>query len=636
MRIKTLEELQAVKEEGVKLTYPEKTKIMVGMATCGISAGADKVYKALEKKIDELGLDVKLEMTGCIGFCQREPLVDVIYPHKVRLSYQGMTPEKAEAMVEAIKAGEIYPENLLCRIDQEEILVDGKFKVYANPHPVALSVEVPKYEEVPFFKKQVKIALRNCGYINPERIEEYIGRGGYQALYKALKEMTPKGVIDQVKESGLRGRGGGGFPTGLKWEFCYNNQSDMKYVICNADEGDPGAFMDRGILEGDPHAVVEGMAIGAYAVGAKEGYVYCRAEYPLALKRLEIAIAQAEERGLLGDNIFGSDFSFRLKIREGAGAFVCGEETALIASIEGKVGEPRQRPPFPAQSGLWGKPTIINNVKTWSHVAPIMTRGSKWYGSFGTEKSPGTTVFALVGKVVDAGLVEIPLGTTLREMIFDIGGGIAGKKNFKAVQTGGPSGGCIPAKYLDTPVEYESLGALGSIMGSGGMIVMDERDCMVNVAKYFLDFTREESCGKCTPCREGTIRLMEILEDITEGKGKLEDIDQLVEMSETIKDGSLCGLGQTAPNPVLTTIKYFRDEYEAHITQKKCPSKVCKALITFRVDEDKCNGCTRCRLVCPVEAVEGEKKKVHHIIQEKCIKCGTCFDRCKFDAIIVE
>jgi NADP-reducing hydrogenase subunit HndC len=480
------------------------------------------------------------------------------------------------------------------------------------------------------------VALRNCGYINPERIEEYIGRGGYQALYKALKEMTPKGVIDQVKESGLRGRGGGGFPTGLKWEFCYNNQNDMKYVICNADEGDPGAFMDRGILEGDPHAVVEGMAIGAYAVGAKEGYVYCRAEYPLALKRLEIAIAQAEERGLLGDNIFGSDFSFRLKIREGAGAFVCGEETALIASIEGKVGEPRQRPPFPAQSGLWGKPTIINNVKTWSHVAPIIVRGSKWYGSFGTEKSPGTTVFALVGKVNDAGLVEIPLGTTLREMIYDIGGGISGNKKFKAVQTGGPSGGCIPEQFLDTPVEYESLGALGSIMGSGGMIVMDDRDCMVNVAKYFLDFTREESCGKCTPCREGTIRLMEILEDITEGKGKMEDIDQLVEMSELIKEGSLCGLGQTAPNPVLTTIKYFRDEYEAHITQHKCPAKVCKALITFKVDEAKCNGCTRCRLVCPVEAVEGEKKKVHHILQDKCIKCGTCFDRCKFDAIIVE
>jgi NADH:ubiquinone oxidoreductase subunit F (NADH-binding)/(2Fe-2S) ferredoxin len=636
MRINTLDDLQAVKAEGVKLTYPDKIKIMVGMATCGISAGGDKVYQALAKKIAELGVDVVLEMTGCIGFCQREPLVDVIYPHRVRLTYQAMTPEKAEALVEAIKEEQIYPENLLCRIDQEELLIDGKFKVYAESHPVELSVEVPKYEEVPFFKKQVKVALRNCGYINPERIEEAIGRGGYQALYKALKEMTPKEVIALVKASGLRGRGGGGFPTGLKWEFCHNNAADMKYVICNADEGDPGAFMDRGILEGDPHAVVEGMAIGAYAVGAKEGYVYCRAEYPLALKRLEKAIEQAESRGLLGDNIFGTDFSFRLKIREGAGAFVCGEETALIASIEGKVGEPRQRPPFPAQSGLWGKPTIINNVKTWSHVAPILARGAKWYTSFGTEKSPGTTVFALVGKVIDAGLVEIPLGTTLREMIFDIGGGIAGKKNFKAVQTGGPSGGCIPAKFLDTPVEYESLGALGSIMGSGGMIVMDERDCMVNVAKYFLDFTMEESCGKCTPCREGTLRLLEMLEDITAGKGTLEDIDKLIEMSETIKESSLCGLGQTAPNPVLTTIKYFREEYEAHITHKKCPAKVCKPLIIFTVDEEKCNGCGRCRLVCPVKAVEGAKKELHKILQDKCIKCGSCFDRCKFDAIIVE
>ncbi|MEJ2068985.1 MAG: NADH-quinone oxidoreductase subunit NuoF [Syntrophobacterales bacterium] len=636
MRIKTLDDLKAVKAEGLKLTYPEKIKIMVGMATCGISAGGDKVYQALAKKIAELGLDVALEMTGCIGFCQREPLVDVVYPHKVRISYQGMTPEKAEALVEAIKAEEIYPENLLCRIDQEEFLVEGTVKEYANPHAVELAVEVPKYEEVPFFKKQVKIALRNCGYINPERIEEYIARGGYQALHKALTEMTPKEVIAQVKDSGLRGRGGGGFPTGLKWEFCHNNPGDMTYVICNADEGDPGAFMDRGILEGDPHAVLEGMAIGAYAVGAKEGYIYCRAEYPLALKRLEIAIEQAESRGLLGEKIFGSDFSFKLKIREGAGAFVCGEETSLIASIEGKVGEPRQRPPFPAQSGLWGKPTIINNVKTWSHIAPILTRGSDWYGSFGTEKSKGTTVFALVGKINDAGLVEIPLGTTLREMIFDIGGGIAGNKNFKAVQTGGPSGGCIPAKYLDTPVEYESLGALGSIMGSGGMIVMDERDCMVNVAKYFLDFTMEESCGKCTPCREGTLRLMEMLEDITAGKGQLEDIDKLAEMSEVIKDGSLCGLGQTAPNPVLTTIKYFREEYEAHIIDKKCPAKVCRPLITFHVDAEKCNGCHLCYLVCPAEAVEGEKKELHTIIQEKCIKCGTCFDRCKFDAIIVE
>ncbi|MBA4394013.1 MAG: NADH-quinone oxidoreductase subunit F, partial [Desulfobacca sp.] len=485
---------------------------MVGMATCGISAGADKVYAALENKIAELRLDAVLEKTGCIGFCQKEPLVDVVYPKKVRVSYQAMNPVKAEKLIEAIKAGEFFTENTLCRIDKEEFVIEGIFRPYANPHPPELPGDLPPYEEIPFFKKQVKIALRNCGFIHPERIEEYIGRGGYLALHKVLTAMSPEKVITQIKEAGIRGRGGAGFPTGMKWEFARKSPGDLKYVICNADEGDPGAFMDRGILEGDPHTVVEGMAIGGYAIGAREGYVYCRAEYPLAIHRLKIAIAQAEEKGLLGDNIFDTDFSFRLKIREGAGAFVCGEETALIASIEGKVGEPRPRPPFPAQSGLWGKPTIINNVKTWSHIAPIVVRGAEWYSSFGTEKAKGTTVFALVGKVNNTGLVEIPLGITLREMIFEIGGGIAGGRNFKAVQTGGPSGGCIPTALLDTPVDYDSLGALGSIMGSGGMIVMDDRDCMVNIAKYFIDFTKDESCGKCTPCREGILRLGEMLE----------------------------------------------------------------------------------------------------------------------------
>ncbi|MBM4284991.1 MAG: NADH-quinone oxidoreductase subunit NuoF [Deltaproteobacteria bacterium] len=636
MKITTLSQLEDLKRQGLTQTYPDKIKIMVGMATCGISAGADKVYTALEKKIAELGLDAVLEKTGCIGFCQREPLVDVIYPKQVRVSYEGVTPEKAEALVEALQTGEVFAENILCRIDQEDFLIEGKIRPYANPHPPALPGDIPTYEEVPFFKKQVKIALRNCGFIHPERIEEYIARGGYLALYKVLKEMTPEQVIEEVKASGLRGRGGAGFPTGLKWEFCRNAPGDMKYVICNADEGDPGAFMDRGILEGDPHAMLEGMAIGAYAMGAREGYIYCRAEYPLAIHRLEIAINQAEKLGLLGDNIFGTDFSFRVEIREGAGAFVCGEETALIASIEGKVGEPRPRPPYPAQSGLWGKPSNINNVKTWSHVAPIIMRGAKWYAKFGTKKSKGTTVFALVGKVNNTGLVEIPLGITLREMIFDIGGGIAGDRAFKAVQTGGPSGGCIPEQYLDTPVDYESLGALGSIMGSGGMIVMDDRDCMVDVAKYFIDFTKDESCGKCTPCREGTLRLMEMLEAITDGKGEEEDIEKLQDLSEMIIDSSLCGLGGTAPNPVLTTIKYFREEYEAHIWAKKCPARVCKALIVFHVDEDKCTGCTLCRKRCPVEAVEGVKKEAHRIIQEKCIKCGVCFDSCKFDAVIVE
>jgi NADH:ubiquinone oxidoreductase subunit F (NADH-binding)/(2Fe-2S) ferredoxin/Pyruvate/2-oxoacid:ferredoxin oxidoreductase delta subunit len=635
MKVISLAQLDDIKARGLKLTYPDKLKIMVGMATCGISSGADKVWAALEHKIADAGLDAALEKTGCIGFCQREPLVDVVYPGQVRLTYQAMTPAKAEALVDALKAGEIFADNLLCRMDAEDFVVEGVTRPYANPHPPPLPVEVERYDELPFFKKQVKIALRNCGFIHPERIEEYIARGGYRALHQALTGMTPDAVIAQVKASGLRGRGGAGFPTGLKWEFAKNNPSDIKYVICNADEGDPGAFMDRGILEGDPHAVIEGMAIGAFAIGASEGYVYCRAEYPLAIHRLEIAIAQAEALGLLGDDIFGSGFSFRLKIREGAGAFVCGEETALIASIEGKVGEPRPRPPFPAQSGLWGKPTIINNVKTWSHIAPIMVRGADWYGGFGTDTARGTTVFALVGKVNNTGLVEIPLGITLREMIFEIGGGIAGGRAFKAVQTGGPSGGCIPEAFLDTPVDYDSLGKLGSIMGSGGMIVMDERDCMVDVAKYFIDFTKDESCGKCTPCREGTLRLMEILEQITAGQGQEGDIQRLIKMSELIKKTSLCGLGQTAPNPVLSTIQYFRDEYEAHIREGKCPARVCKPLIIFTVDEEKCNGCQLCRLKCPTAAIEGAKKVVHKVIQDKCIKCGTCYDSCKFDAIVV-
>jgi NADH-quinone oxidoreductase subunit F len=577
-KINNLKELQATKAKGMQLLYPEKIKIMVGMATCGISAGADKVFQALAGSIAENGYDVVLVKTGCIGYCQREPLVDVVYPGKVRLSYQGMDPDKAAELMEAIAAGEILDKYLLCRIDQDEFLIEGKTRPYANPHPPALPVETPRYEELPFFRKQVKISLRNCGFINPENIEEYIARGGYQALHQALTKMTPEEVIAQVKDSGLRGRGGAGFPTGQKWDFCRQAPGDQKFVICNADEGDPGAFMDRGILEGDPHAVLEGMTIGAYAMGASEGYVYCRAEYPLAIQRLKTAIAQAEARGLLGKGIFGTDFSFRLEIREGAGAFVCGEETALIASIEGRVGEPRPRPPFPAQSGLWGQPTNINNVKTWSHIAPIIARGAQWYASMGTEKSKGTTVFSLVGKVKNSGLVEVPLGITLREMIFELGGGIAGDRAFKAVQTGGPSGGCIPAEFLDTPVDYESLAALGSIMGSGGMIVMDDRDCMVNVARYFLDFTKDESCGKCTPCREGTLRLMEKLTDITRGEGQEEDLERLTRWSGLIKKTALCGLGATAPNPVLSTLRYFKDEYLAHIVDKQCHSLVCQRL----------------------------------------------------------
>ncbi|MDI6852419.1 MAG: NADH-ubiquinone oxidoreductase-F iron-sulfur binding region domain-containing protein [Deltaproteobacteria bacterium] len=636
MKISSLTQLMAVKEKGLAQTYPNKIKLMVGLATCGISAGADEVYRCLSQKLAEAGLDVVLAKTGCIGFCQKEPLVDVVYPGKVRLTYQSMTPEKAAELVSSLKDRRIMDDNLLCRIDQDEFLVEGVVRPYANPHPPALPAQVPRYNELPFFNKQVKISLRNCGFINPESIEEYIGRGGYRALHKAVTMLTPEEVIEQIKASKLRGRGGAGFPTGLKWEFARKAEGDIKYLICNADEGDPGAFMDRGILEGDPHAVLEGMAIGAYAIGASVGYIYCRAEYPLAIERLKIAISQAEAYGLLGENIFGAPFSFKLKIREGAGAFVCGEETSLIASIEGKVGEPRPRPPFPAQSGLWGKPTVINNVKTWSHIAPIIARGPEWYANYGQGESKGTTVFSLVGKINNSGLVEVPLGISLREMIYDVGGGIAKGREFKAVQTGGPSGGCIPAQYLDTPVDYESLAALGSIMGSGGMIVMDEADCMVNVAKYFLEFTMDESCGKCTPCREGTMRLMQMLDAITAGRGQEGDLEKLEKMSRLIKKTSLCGLGATAPNPVLTTLKYFRDEYVAHIRDKKCPAKVCKELITFSVVADNCTGCQLCRLRCPAEAIAGAKKEVHRIIQDKCIKCGTCYDACKFDAIAVE
>ena len=578
MKIQTLADLETIKGKGLALTYPEKTKIFIGMATCGISAGAEKVYQTILEEVRKAGLDWVVDKTGCIGYCQREPLVDVIFPGKPRLSYERMTPEKARELIQSLKEEKVISDWILCRIDRDEFLIENQFRKYASNGMPAEYKDLPAYEELPFFRKQRKVALRNCGFINPEHIEEYIGRGGYRALFQVLTRMTPEEVIAQVKKSGLRGRGGAGFSTGLKWEFCRKSPGDTKYVICNADEGDPGAFMDRSILEGDPHAVIEGMAIGAFAMGAGEGYLYVRAEYPLAIKHLESAIAQAEEYGLLGENIFGTPFNFKLKIREGAGAFVCGEETALIASIEGKVGEPRPRPPFPAQRGLWDCPTNINNVKTWSHIAPIMARGAEWYAQMGTEKAPGTTVFSLVGKVNNTGLVEIPLGIPLKEMIFDIGGGIQDDRPLKAVQTGGPSGGCIPTSLMDTSVDYESLSQLGSIMGSGGMIVMDDRTCMVDLAKYFITFTMEESCGKCTPCREGTKRLLEMLTDISQGKGTENDLAALEELALYVKDVSLCGLGGTAPNPVLTTLRYFRDEYLAHIVDKQCPAMVCKRL----------------------------------------------------------
>jgi len=571
----------------------------------------------MKKELERRGLDkeVMLVETGCHGMCEMGPIV-VVYPEGS--FYCRVTADDVPEIVEEhLYKGRIV-QRLLYTIPGED------------------KVKVPHYKDIPFYGKQLRIALKNCGYINPDNIEEYIARDGYQALAKALLEMTPEETLEEVKKSGLRGRGGAGFPTGRKWEFAKMAPGDKKYIICNADEGDPGAFMDRSVLEGDPHAIVEGMLIGAYVIGADEGYIYCRAEYPLAIKRLINAIKQAEDMGLLGDNIMGTDFCFHLHIKEGAGAFVCGEETALMASIEGKRGMPTPRPPFPANCGLWGKPTNINNVETWANVAQIVLNGGEWYSSIGTETSKGTKIFAVTGKVNNTGLVEAPMGMPLREIIFDIAGGIPNGKKFKAVQLGGPSGGCLPESMLDTPVDYESINATGAIMGSGGMVVMDEDACIVDVAKFFLNFTQNESCGKCPFCRIGTKRMLEILERISEGKGKLEDLDLLEDMAHKVKDGSLCGLGQTAPNPILTTIKYFRDEYVAHIVDKKCPAKVCTALIHYTIDPAKCIGCTKCARQCPVNAISGELKKPHLIDQDDCIRCGQCMAVCPVKAISVE
>jgi NADH:ubiquinone oxidoreductase subunit F (NADH-binding) len=547
-----------------------------------------------------------------------------------------MTSEKARELVAGLAQGNgFHNEWAIYRMDEEELIItDKKVPLFSGDSGKEFG-KVPLFKEHPFFKHQKRIILRNCGLIDPENIEEFITRGGYLALCRALSEMTPEEVIVQVKKSGLRGRGGAGFPTARKWEICHNTRGEVKYLVCNADEGDPGAYMDRSILEGDPHSVLEGLALGGYAIGANDAYVYVRAEYPLAIERLKTAIAQAEEKGLLGNNIFGSDFRFRVHIIEGAGAFVCGEETGLLTSIEGKVGEPRQRPPFPANKGLWGQPTNINNVKTWATIAPIIARGGPWYAAIGIEGNHGTTVFSLVGKIKNNGLAEVPLGIKLEEMIFHIGGGIQDDKRFKAVQTGGPSGGCMPVNLIDLAVDYESLAAAGSMMGSGGMIVMDDNTCMVDVAKYFLEFTTSESCGKCTPCREGTKRMLQILTRITEGKGQPGDIEQLERLARVIKDTALCGLGATAPNPVLTTIRYFRDEYEAHINDRNCPGHVCRELINYLIDEEKCIGCMLCAKQCPSECIVGESKTPHRILQDRCIKCGVCIEVCQNSAVLI-
>lgn len=586
--------------------------LVCGGTGCRASASKNIICR-LEDCLKERALEDEVQViaTGCFGFCEKGPIVKIMPDNTF---YVQVKPEDAE---------EIVNEHIIKGRKVERLL-------YKEP---SKKVTVSDSKHMEFYKKQLRIALRNCGFIDPENIEECIGRDGYSALAKCLTEMTPEAVIDEIKRSGLRGRGGGGFPTGLKWEFARKYQADQKYVVCNADEGDPGAFMDRSIMEGDPHSVIEAMAICGYSIGASKGLVYIRAEYPLAIERLRIAIEQAEKYGLLGENILGTDFSFHIEIRYGAGAFVCGEETALIHSMEGHRGEPTTKPPFPAESGYLNKPTNVNNVETLANIPVILNKGADWFASIGTERSKGTKVFALAGKINNVGLIEVPMGTTLREVIYEIGGGIKNGKKFKAVQTGGPSGGCLTEKHLDTPIDFDNLLAAGSMMGSGGMIVMDEDDCMVAVAKFYLEFIVEESCGKCSPCRIGNKRLLEILTRISEGKGTMEDLDNLRNLSQVIKDTALCGLGQTSPNPVLSTLEHFYDEYVAHIRDHKCPAGKCKALLSFRIDPQLCVGCTLCSRNCPVDAIIGERKEAHFIDTTKCIKCGTCKDKCKFNAI---
>jgi NADH:ubiquinone oxidoreductase subunit F (NADH-binding)/(2Fe-2S) ferredoxin len=564
-----------------------------------------------------------------------EPLVSVHQPGRPKIIYSNITPKQADRFAEAMLKGEEKPGRMLCKIEEEEFIVEDSIKRLSTNGRRKRLQKIPLYQNLPFFKVQQKIVLRNCGFIDATDIEEYIGRGGYASLLKTLTAKNPDKVIEEIKVSGLRGRGGAGFPTGIKWELCKKEKSEYKYIICNADEGDPGAYMDRSILEGDPHAVLEGMIIGAYAMGAGEGIIYIRTEYPLTIERLKKAIVQAKAYGLIGDNILNKGFSFNVRMVEGAGAFVCGEETSLIASIEARAAEPRPRPPFPVQTGLWGFPTNINNVETWANVPVIIARTGGWYAKIGTEKSKGTKVFSLVGAIKHSGLVEVPMGTKLNEIVYDIGGGILKDKKLKAIQTGGPSGGCIPASMIDMPVDYEKLAETGSIMGSGGMVVMDQDNCMVDIARYFTTFTRDESCGKCTSCRDGLDAALQILNRMTQGTATEEDLTLLDELSQTIKDASACGLGQTAPNPILSTMQYFREEYTRHIKEKKCPAGVCKPLFKYKIDRDKCTGCLLCKKDCPAECIEGEKERVHTIVQEKCTKCGNCYEVCNEEAVII-
>lgn len=630
MKIQSIKDLEELRQKfSSRLLVPDGVKVNIGMASCGIAAGAQAAFdQAVEAFPGDNGVQVC--QTGCIGFCEQEPLVEIFAPGKPRIIYQNITADRILEAIEGYRGEDFKKKWILGQMKDPRTLLEDDQE---NPLASVSSIEsLPVMEEVPFYSKQVKVAMRNCGYIDPDSIEEYIAKKGYLAFLQALQEMKPAEILEVVKASGLRGRGGGGFPTGIKWATCAKHHGD-RFIICNADEGDPGAYMDRSILEGDPHSVIEGMLIAAAAIGSSQGYIYVRNEYPLAVKRLVTAIKQAESYGLLGDGIAGTDFSFQIKISTGAGAFVCGESTALMASLEGKVGRPRAKYVHTVEKGFRDGPSNLNNVETYANVPAILLKGPGWYADMGTEHSKGTKVFSLVGKVKNTGLVEVPMGISLRDIVFDIGGGLPKKKKFKAVQTGGPSGGCIPEQFLDLPVDYQRLTEVGSIMGSGGMIVMDQDTCMVDLARYFVDFLKEESCGQCNPCREGLKQMLEILTRICQGEGRKGDVELLEELGVMMQKFSLCGLGTSAPNPVLTTILYFRDEYEKHIRDKKCPAGVCKPLFHYEIDPETCTGCQICFRKCPQDAISGKKKKPHDIDQENCIKCGICYESCKFDAV---